>query len=766
MRFPDDDFDCERSGSPEQCGCLRVVVLTFFAVGSVASAQPADETKRTGEAATEAPPHATSSLTVRGRIVDAAGQPVRGATVSNEAGVAVVTNARGEYTLEAAPGSVLVVMRDGYASGVATAATVAEDVVLLEESRASETITVEGEAPASAQGAARLTRAELQRLPGAGNDIMRTLSAMPGVASYPLPLGSAGIVIRGSSPQDSKILVDDFEVPSLYHDLGFRSVIPSEAIDSLEYVPGGFDVSHGRAASGIVQLTTRAGSEEHAQQAELSAGELGVLGQGGLKRGRYMIAFRRSAVDLLLPALLPEGLDLSLTTVPRFYDEQLRFDYKLSEKWDVRVSSLGSDDALELYASKDRNEDKRFLNRTRFVRLTTAARYHDGPWTANLAISGIAQQFTFERGLYQHLDVTAPALTLRADLTRTTPAAAGLTNVTWRLGGEAVSTRYAIDVAMPMDRREGEAGNPDDPMDTSNRFSGTVTTANLATWSSVGANLDERVRVTGGVRVDTYTRARDSVVQPRGEVAVKLTDRLGARFSAGRYSRPPEHQSELLATGLVAERSTQLIAGAVYEPAEGMRLQSSIYYTDRDSLIVRDEMTGELTNTGKGTTKGLELLATVKRGPLFGWVSYAYSRSTRVDRPGEPRRLFDYDQPHSLNVAASYKLGKYQLGARFRAHSGLPMTPVDAAIFDSDANLYVPAYGEVNSERAELHHQLDLRIDKSWHWGPVKMTKFIDVQNVYLNDSVVGYFYNFDYTQRAAFKSLPILPTAGLRGEF
>ena len=57
---------------------------------------------------------------------------------------------------------------------------------------------------------------------------------------------------------------------------------------------------------------------------------------------------------------------------------------------------------FELYATK--NEDaasKRFYNRTRFVRLTAAARYKDGPWTANLALSGLAQQFLFEAGLFQ-----------------------------------------------------------------------------------------------------------------------------------------------------------------------------------------------------------------------------------------------------------------------------------------------------------------------------------------------------------------------------
>jgi hypothetical protein len=127
-------------------------------------------------------------------------------------------------------------------------------------------------------------------------------------------------------------------------------------------------------------------------------------------------------------------------------------------------------------------------------------------------------------------------------------------------------------------------------------------------------------------------------------------------------------------------------------------------------------------------------------------------------------RLFTYDQPHSLNAAVSWKRGKWQLGGRFQLYSGLPFTPVMGAVFDSDRNIYVPLYEEPNSERAPMHHQLDLRIDRSWKWGPVMMTGFIDVQNVYLNDSIVSYFYGYDYTQRSAFRSLPILPSLGLRG--
>ena len=44
------------------------------------------------------------------------------------------------------------------------------------------------------------------------------------------------------------------------------------------------------------------------------------------------------------------------------------------------------------------------------------------------------------------------------------------------------------------------------------------------------------------------------------------------------------------------------------------------------------------------------------------------------------------------------------------------------------------------------------------------MTFFIDVQNVYMNQSVVTYFYSYDFTQRTAFTSIPIIPSLGLRG--
>jgi hypothetical protein len=71
---------------------------------------------------------------------------------------------------------------------------------------------------------------------------------------------------------------------------------------------------------------------------------------------------------------------------------------------------------------------------------------------------------------------------------------------------------------------------------------------------------------------------------------------------------------------------------------------------------------------------------------------------------------------------------------------------------------------EIVGRHPPLHHQLDLRVDYSWKWGPTALTFFVDVQNVYMNESIVTYFYGYDFTQRAAFTSIPIIPSLGLRG--
>jgi hypothetical protein len=716
-----------------------------------------------------APPE-QATISVTAKVIDATtGKPIRRARIEIEGTTdGTQPDKTGAFSLAGVPlGATLVVTAAGYDAVLVTADQGELPDVAMVPSGIGEVIDVAGEAPPAAVGATTLDRNEVSKIPGSGNDLLAGLDALPGITSGPAgsPTSFNGVVIRGSAPEDSKILVDGFEIPFLYHTVGFRSVLPTESIDALEYLPGGFDVAYGRASSGIIAVTTRGGTPKLGGHAELSVIDGGLLAQGPAgARGNYLIAMRRSTIDLILPSLIPEDADINLATVPRYYDLQARFDYDLY-RWRLAFSLLGSDDLLQLYADDERDPDQRFYLRSRFLRATATARWAHDNLSAVIAVSPVIQNLVFEFGRNQFLEMVATGVGARTEVTRTAPDTLGLTEVVSRVGAEVNIGRARLDLALPKAPDEGQpmAGPPDDD-DIEQRFTGVKWVPDVAAWVATSANLDPRVRLTAGLRVDGFLRSSDVEVQPRGELAVKLPRKNTVRLAAGAYRRPAEYQAEFLDDTLAPEKATQLILGLEHGPTRGVKLQASAYYTDRTKLITFGD-DGKLHNSGRGTTYGGELLAILRSGGWFGWVSYTLTRSTRVDQPGARRRLFDYDQPHDLNVALSWKNKKWQLGGRFSMSSGQPITPVLGSIYDSDKDAYIPVYGDVNTDRVQLHHQLDIRIDRMWKLGAMKLSVFLDVQNVYLNSTVAGYGYSFDYSERFEFKSIPILPSLGLRGE-
>ncbi len=173
-------------------------------------------------------------------MIDKFGKPIRGAKVGVEGSDDQVTTDRGgRYRLKAPMDSTLVIEKDGLEVGLAlVTGPDLDDAVLVDLDTVGETIEIQGQAPVEAPGSAVIDRKELQRVPGTGGDVVKALTAMPGVVNQQFPLGYSGVVIRGSSPQDSKVLVDDFEIPVLFHNIGFRAILPGRSHRHARVHPG------------------------------------------------------------------------------------------------------------------------------------------------------------------------------------------------------------------------------------------------------------------------------------------------------------------------------------------------------------------------------------------------------------------------------------------------------------------------------------------------------------------------------------------------
>jgi TonB-dependent Receptor Plug Domain len=747
-----------------------VAILTW---ASVASAQEV--------------PQASAAPAYRGVVRDArTGRPVEGATVyAVGADTQAATKADGSFVLVGDTITAVTVISDDYAPTTvklgAEAAAQGEPAVVqveleplaFDEQSAAEVIAVQGDRPPAAPGATTVRRAEITRIPGTRGDTLSGLKNLPGVANNgSLTPGSGGLIIRGSSPEDSRILVDGFEIPILYHFLGVQSVLPSEMIDNVEYLPGAYGPSYGRASGGVVAVTSRHGAGKTGGFAELSFLNAAGLVEGRLgKRGSFAVAARRSIIDAILPAVIPSSANLAFTAYPRYYDYQAQAEYALSDRWQLRGFLFGSDDQVVLLNDNDNALDPaatgRFANAASFTRAISSLSYRRPELSAKLSVSAYTDTNHFSVGADRFLRLDRDGVAGRAEATWNASPRLAL-----NAGAEADLTRTRFDIKFTRPPREGDPMAPNFSQDALLQTKGATRSPDLGAWIGATAWPVRTLELNMGARVDHYVRNQDVALQPRAQAAWQIADGSMVRAAAGMYTRPPEDLDENLQDSLQAEHAIHGTVSAERRLMPGLTAQATGFYNRLSDLVVLDGNRREMSsldgyvNRGVGRAYGAELLLRLRRDDFFGWISYTGSRATRRDAPSAPQRLFDYDQSHNLIAVASWNLTpKWQLGGRFQLTTGKPYTPVTSAVYQADVDAYLPQYGEVNSRRVNTQHQLDLRVDRTWSFRSWKLAGYVDIANTYLNAAVVDYAYNFDYTARQNVTTLPIIPSIGLRGE-
>lgn len=721
-----------------------------------------------------------------GQVLDGSTlEPIAGAIVSVQGtALSSTTDRNGRYAFDDVPPGVLVLRIEaaGYdpsdesidldADGVADLV-----LILLPPGVTGEVLEVADRPPmiATAPGETQLTREELVKVPGARGDAMQVVKSLPGVANADAVGSGPGLlVIRGAAPEDSLFLMDGVMIPLVYHFFGLQSVIPSEFIDDIEFLPGGFGVEHGRATGGIIHIKTRPNrAREVGGFAELSFINVAGYLEGPLWKKHdlnFTVAFRRGLIDVILPAVIPESANLSFTTAPQYYDSQLRLDWRASKVHTVSLMGLVSFDLLSLLSENENPNDPTatgsFDNETSFTRLNLIWRAEKGP-VESVATASIGNgEFRIEIGSDRYLRGEGLLFVLREDLkVKLGP------KLTLRAGGDLEINRGEFAAKFPLPPQEGSADMPNFTTDPLVEMNSTFDDDRYAAFAAVDITPIPALRVTPGLRLDYFRRYDATALLPRVSASYELDDRWTARLAIGAYARPVD-QAEALATDLEPEEATQYVAGADYTVMPGVTAGLSAFYTDRRNLVVQeptlivDQAYESYINRGYGASYGSELMVRARRDRFFGWVAYTLSRSVRTDGPYAEERLFDYDQTHNFIAVGSWRVGKWELGGKWQYTTGEPDTPVTGSILVSDLATYVPTFGEVNSTRIEAAHQLDLRVDRRWKFPDWELSAYLDIQNVYAHARTLGYQYNFDYTEREPFTTLPFFPALGVRGAF
>jgi TonB family protein len=625
--------------------------------------------------------------------------------------------------------------------------------------------------------------AEVQRIPGTQGDTLKVVQNLPGVAR-PAFNGGA-LVIRGTSPEDSGVFLDGQRIPLLYHFGGLTSVYNSELLETVEYLPGSFSSYYGAAIGGVIDVKSRTPKTDRFHgTAQVNLLESNLVLEGPLTETLSLaVAGRRSYIDLVLGVLPESVIGDSLTAAPQYYDMQLQLDWHpRSSRHSLNFQALTSRDKLGLLLERPAEQDPSVQGnldvRTGFSQLRLRHQYKGE--RLRLDTIGLLgnTKLKFQIGAARGLSIDGVDSNVRSTAEYTLGERVTLA------GGVDVS-RVTADVKANVQQppREGEPMGPgvaDEIISTDSTYIQYFPAA----WAELRLKPLERLLLVPGFRFESYVFTdqveNDYTYNPRLAARYGLTDSVTLKGGVGLYFSPPTQADPTRAFGnpeLRAKRSVQYSLGSEWRPAQEWFVSGELFYNDLSRMIVSSDATVErdgeqvperLSNGGVGRVYGAELF--IRRQlteRFFGWLAYTLSKSERRDQPGQDYRLFDNDQTHVLTLIASYKLPRgWELGGRFRFSSGNLSTPVVGARRDDLTDVFIPLFGATNSERVPNFHQLDIRVDKNFVYEAWTLNVYVDVTNAYNRASIEGVTYNYNYSQRAFFKGLPLLPILGAKATF
>ncbi|MBI1930365.1 TonB-dependent receptor [Candidatus Poribacteria bacterium] len=609
---------------------------------------------------------------------------------------------------------------------------------------------------------------EIKRIPGTGGDALRALQALPGIGRANDFNGQ--LYIRGGAPEDNLFYFDRTPLGYPYHFGGLVSTVSSEVINRIDVYAGGFGAEFGANAQAVIDIYSRRGKQERLS----GKFNVNLLYSEGLieapigKRGSWYIAARRSYVDLL-PIKVEQ-----ITAFPRFWDYQVKVSTDVSEKHQLDISAFASNDFFELKLGlNDVDNEPSLAGKFFFKDQFNAQGIHlrtllTERLTSHLSLSRLYRSFSISFGQGYFLKVEPVDYELREDLTyRLTSKHQLESGLLFSTGPRRASSFFT---------RPPDEGDPNFDftfeeklrLDVSERFD------RIEGYLQSRYTPFEFLSFALGFRLGYFNLTDQMTVGPRGSVKLKIPSGSEISFAYGKYEQNPQPYQILPGVGNPDVKDS----GAIHyilevdrqlSPATDIKVAG--YYKDLDDLITREQQASYL-NQGEGFARGIELFLRHRAGEkFFGWVSYAYALSKRRDRPGEPERLYSFDQTYVATLTASYKLTRtWEIGAKWQYSTGNPYTPVIGTTLVPNPVtgrlVYVPIYGETNSARVSPFHRLDIRINKSFIHDRWQMGIFLELLNAYNRKNVLTFDYNDDYTEKEVVHQLPLIPYLGVTAEF
>ncbi len=711
------------------------------------------------------------------------GETIIGATVYiPQLKIGTVTNSFGFFSIDIqkAKPTTMVVQFVGYApfnSELALTADTIINIKLKPGINIAEVLVVDTQdiADAMQMSLAKIQMADIKKLPsffGEAN-IFRAYMTMPGVT-----LGAetnSSLYVRGGSPDQNLILLDDAPLYNVSHYSGFFSVFNDDAIKSTLLLSGAFPAKYNGRLSSVIDVRMKEGNmHKYSGNATLGIMVSKFMVEGPLVNNKisFMVSARTSLHDKLA-AITKEFFDGGNYGYG-FYDINAKLKYVIDNKNQLLFSYYKGDDVYFIHETGD---DVEYTN--------------DYKWGNHLG--SIRWNYIANSSLFANTSLVYTQYRFKIDNMSTDTLEGYEYNYFSKVGDIILKTNLEYYWKHNLSLTFGGAL-------TYHFFSPGLfhITDNLGSKQTYGSNLYNAAQ--GNV----YTQIEHSVskwfkyqcglhgsvfsVQKKWYKSVE--PRLAANFKIAKHAsvktsfctmKQYQHLLTYPGAGLPTDlwvSATQnvppqssVIAALGFTktfPAADIEITNELYYKSLKGLIEYKEGVSffagndwqkKIETNGKGTSYGLELLINKKSGPISGWLSYTLSKSTRqfnninngISYP------FQYDRTHNMSIVLNYMVNdKISFSANWFYYTGDALTLATGKYpsfgypesSETVGNLPGPydftplvSYGGRNSYRGEPTHRLDIGVNfkKEKKWGHRIIN--VSVYNVYARKNPSYYDY-------------------------
>ena len=582
-------------------------------------------------------------------------------------------------------------------------------------------------------GVEKLSAGEIKQMPALMGevDIIKAIQLLPGVQTA--SEGGSGYSVRGGSPDQNLILIDNTTVYNASHLLGFFSVFNNDVLSGLDLYKGDIPVKHGGRLASLLDVKTK---DYHPEKFS-GVGGIGLISSRLTLEGpigdktSWLIGGRRSYADLFLKLSSDENLRKSAVY---FYDLNGKLTHRFSNKDIIDFSGYYGKDVFGAGPGDFRYGNGAASLSWRHVyseKIASKLSFNFSNYDYGLESKLEGAQATWDSNINDFM--------LRMDVTH---SISDLWNMTYGL------------TSMLHNFKPGHAtmlGSTDYKVDGTNALEHGIYVSNEQKFSDVfSVKYGTRLSIfqnMGKATVYNYGsdyQMKDSLVYGAGEIYntyVAWEPRVGFVFRLGESSSIKGnyvHNVQFMqlannsasgspldvwfpASPNIKPQSVDMFSAGYFRNFNDNMYETSVelYYKNHKNVIDFAEHADLMLNkhleaevrTGKGQAYGAEFMIRKNKGALTGFVNYTLSRSERTI-PGVNKGktyLSPYDKTHSVNVVANYEFSKkFSVSAIWIYATGNPTT-FPSGRFEIGGE-YFPIYSGRNEYRRPDYHRLDLSL--------------------------------------------------------